>query len=214
MKIGILGSGIVGRVLASAFQSEGHEVTLGTRNTSKAEVVQFHASTGIAVATFDTTAAWAELIVLATKGTVSEEAIRLAGLNNFDGKIVIDATNPIADAPPVDGALQYFTAMNESLMERLKRLVPAAKFVKAFNSVGNALMYKPSLAGGPPTMFICGDDDAAKATVTGILASFGWEAADMGKAAVAGAIEALCVLWCARGFSHNQWMHAFKLLKA
>lgn len=99
-------------------------------------------------------------------------------------------------------------------MERLQKLIPAAKFVKAFNSVGNAVMYKPNLAGGPPSMFICGNDNEAKKTVTDILVSFGWEAEDMGKAEVAGSIEALCVLWCARGFNQNKWSHAFKLLKA
>lgn len=214
MQVGIIGSGIVGQVLAKAFHAEGHNVVLGTRDTSKADVVDFHTATGIPVATFETTAAGAELIVLATRGTASEAAIQLAGVEHFDGKIVIDATNPIADVPPVNGALQYFTAMNESLMERLQRIAPGANFVKAFNSVGNALMYKPNLAGGPPTMFICGNDAAAKQTVTALLQSFGWEAEDMGGAEVAGSIEALCVLWCARGFTQNKWLHAFKLLKA
>ena len=214
MKIGIIGSGLVGQVLAKAFNAEGHNVTLGTRNTTKEEVVKFNEATGIAVADFENTAANAELIVLATKGTVTEDALKLAGINNFSGKIIIDATNPIADAPPLNGALQFFTSMNESLMERLQKLAPDAKFVKAFNSIGNALMYKPNLAGGPPTMFICGNDDNAKKTVTQILTSFGWETEDMGKAEVAGSIEALCILWCARGFNQNKWMHAFKLLKA
>ena len=214
MKIGIIGSGIVGQVLAKAFKAEGHEVTLGTRNTSKENVVKFNIETGIAVATFENAAQQAELIVLATRGTASAEAIKLAGIANFTDKIVIDATNPITEAPPVNGALQYFTSINESLMERLQKLLPAAKFVKAFNSVGNAVMYKPNLAGGPPSMFICGNDDDAKKAVTDILVSFGWEAEDMGKAEVAGSIEALCVLWCARGFNKNKWSHAFKLLKA
>lgn len=213
MKAGIIGSGIVGQVLAKAFASEGHEVTLGTRNTSKDEVVKFNKETGIAVATFEDTAKNAELIVLATKGPAAAEALQLAGIGNLSGKIIIDATNPIADAP-VNGALQFFTSANESLMEQLQKLVPDAKFVKAFNSVGNALMYKPNLAGGPPTMFICGNDDDAKKTVTDILTSFGWETEDAGKAELAGSIEALCILWCARGFNQNKWMHAFKLLKA
>lgn len=214
MKIGILGSGQVGQVLAKAFKAEGHDVTLGTRNTSKDDVVKFSNETGIAVATFENTAKNATLIVLATKGTVSEDVLKLAGIENFATKIVIDATNPIDEKPPVNGALQYFTSMNESLMERLQKLAPTAKFVKAFNSVGNALMYKPNLAGGPPTMFICGNDTDAKKTVTSILTSFGWETEDLGGAEVAGSIEGLCILWCARGFSQNKWGHAFKLLKA
>ncbi len=213
MKIGIIGSGIVGKTLAKAFTNEGHTVTLGTRNTSKEDVVKFNKETGIAVADFESTATNSELIVLATKGSVAEEALKLAGINNLSDKIIIDATNPIADAPPVNGALKFFTLMNESLMENLQKLVPDARFVKAFNSVGNAVMYKPDYAEGKPTMFICGNDDEAKKTVTDILTSFGWETEDMGKAEVAGSIESLCILWCAKGFNNNMWNHAFKLLK-
>lgn len=213
MKIGIIGSGVVGKTLAKAFTSEGHLVTLGTRNTSKEDVVKFNKETNIAVADFENTAANAELLVLCTKGAAAEEALKLAGIKNLSGKIVIDATNPIADAPPVNGALNFFTLMNESLMENLQKVAPGAKFVKAFNSVGNAVMYKPDYAEGKPTMFICGNDDEAKKTVTEILTSFGWETEDMGKAELAGSIEALCILWCAKGFNNNMWNHAFKLLK-
>ena len=148
------------------------------------------------------------------RGPATINVINSAGLDSFTGKTVIDVTNPIAEKPPVDGVLQFFTGPNESLMETLQQLLPNAKLVKAFNSVGSPLMYKPVLAGGPPTMFICGNDDGAKATVTKILDSFGWEAADMGKATAARAIEPLCMLWCIPGMLNNQWSHAFKLLKA
>ncbi|MBL7729633.1 MAG: NAD(P)-binding domain-containing protein [Chitinophagaceae bacterium] len=215
MKIGILGSGIVGQVLCKAFSKEGHEVQMGTRNPQKEEVVKFiEANPGILSGTFAETAAAAELIVLATGGSVTEDAVKLAGIENFSGKTVIDATNPIAPSAPVNGVLQFFTGPNESLMERLQALLPDARLVKAFNCVGNALMYKPVLAGGPPTMFIAGNNDEAKKTVTGILSSFGWETEDMGKAEAARAIEPLCILWCIPGFVRNSWMHAFKLLKA
>lgn len=214
MKTGIIGSGIVGQVLAKAFFNEGHSVQLGTRNTAKEEVIRFkEENPGISVGTFAETAAGNELLVLATGGGVTEEAINLAGLSNFSGKIVIDATNPIAGAPPVNGVLQFFTGPNESLLEKLQVLLPEAKLVKAFSCVGNAHMYKPSFAGGPPTMFIAGNDDDAKKAVTGILTSFGWETEDMGKAEAARAIEPLCILWCLPGFTRNQWGHAFKLLK-
>ncbi len=215
MKTGIIGSGIVGRVLATAFLKEGHEVMLGTRDLSKAEVVKWkEENPGGKTGTFTEAAAFAELIVLAVGGSVAEEAVKLAGTENFTGKVIIDATNPIAATPPQDGVLAFFTSYNESLMERIQQLVPGAALVKAFSCVGNAFMYKPVFAGGPPTMFICGNDEAAKKTVTGILSSFGWETEDMGKAAAARAIEPLCILWCIPGFTGNKWSHAFKLLKA
>jgi len=214
MKIGIIGSGPVGRVLARAFKAEGHNVVLGTRNISKEEVVKFNKETGIPIATFEDTAKHGELIVLATKGTAIEEAIKLAGVKNLSGKVVIDTTNPIADAPPTNGVLHFFTSLEESLMERIQKQIPDAKVVKAFNIVGNPFMYKPDFPGGKPTMFICGNDDDAKKTVTDILTVFGHETEDLGKVEAARAIEPLCILWCIPGFLHNQWMHAFKLLRA
>ena len=125
---------------------------------------------------------------------------------------MIDATNPIADAPPVNGVLKFFTSLDESSMERLQREHPRAHFVKAFNSAGSGCMVNPQFKGGRPTMFICGNDEAAKQTVARILDQFGWETADMGKAEAARAIEPLCMLWCIPGFLRNDWSHAFKLL--
>lgn len=214
MKVGVLGSGIVGRVLATAFISEGHQVMLGTRNISKEEVIQWQKENPKALlGSFQDTAQFGELIVLAVGGLVVEDAIQLAGKEHFFEKIVIDTTNPIAAVPPENGVLKYFTSLESSLMERIQSLLPDAKLVKAFNSVGNAFMYKPNFKEGTPTMFICGNDEEAKQTVTGILSSFGWETEDMGGAASARAIEPLCILWCIPGFIRNQWSHAFKLLK-
>ena len=214
MKIGVIGSGIVGRVLASAFIQEGNQVMLGSRNPAKDEMVQWKSANEKGLTgTFEETAAFGEMIVLATAGKASLSVIELAGKKNFSGKIVIDATNPISEAPPVNGILSFFTTLNESLMERLQNSLPEAKFVKAFNSVGSALMYKPDLNGQQPTMFICGNDAEAKAIVTGILQKFGWETEDMGVADAARAIEPLCILWCISGFLRNDWTHAFKLLK-
>jgi predicted dinucleotide-binding enzyme len=165
------------------------------------------------VAGFADTAKFAELVVLAVKGTVAVDALRAAGAANLTAKPVIDATNPIADAPPINGVLRFFTNHEESLMERLQREFPNAHFVKAFNSVGNPLMVDPKFKGGKPTMFICGNDEAAKKTVSGILDQFGWETYDMGKVEAARAIEPLCMLWCIPGFLRNEWTHAFKLLR-
>ena len=214
MKIGILGSGIVGRVLASAFLEEGHQVMLGTRNISKEEVVKWQQeNSGGLLGSFQETAQFGEIIVLAVGGLAAEDAINLAGKEHFFEKIVIDPTNPIAAVPPDNGVLKYFTTLEESLMERIQKMIPDARVVKAFNSVGNAFMYKPQFPGGPPTMFICGNNEEAKKTVTGILTDFGWETEDMGAVEAARAIEPLCILWCIPGFIHNRWQHAFKLLK-
>ena len=214
MKIGILGSGNVGRALASAFLKEGHAVMLGTRNISKEEVIKWHnENTGGSLGSFQETAQFGEIIVLAVSGLAVEDAITLAGKEHFFEKTVIDATNPIATVPPDNGVLKFFTTLENSLMERIQQILPDARLVKAFNSVGNAFMYKPNFPGGTPSMFICGNDEGAKKTVTEILTSFGWETEDMGKAEAARAIEPLCILWCIPGFIRNQWTHAFKLLK-
>ena len=214
MKIGILGSGIVGRVLAAAFVNEGHHVGLGTRDVSKEELVKFKADNpAITLDGFAETSAAADIIVLAVKGDIVLDVIDQSGKGNFSNKIVIDATNPIADKPPVNGVLSFFTNSDNSLMEQIQAHVPDAKVVKAFNSVGSAFMYKPDFAGTKPTMFICGNDDGAKKTVTEILEAFGWETEDMGKVEAARAIEPLCILWCIPGILNNHWSHAFKLLK-
>jgi predicted dinucleotide-binding enzyme len=212
MKVGILGSGAVAESLAAGFLAHGHTVMLGTRRPEKLEQWATQHPPA-AIGSVADTAAFGELIVLAVKGTGALDALTAAGGPNLAGKTVIDATNPIADAPPVDGVLQYFTTLDDSLMERLQRAFPDAHFVKAFNSVGNACMVNPRFEGGTPTMFICGNDAAAKATVVAVLEQFGWEPADMGGAAAARAIEPLCMLWCIPGFLHQDWMHAFKLLR-
>jgi predicted dinucleotide-binding enzyme len=211
MKIGILGSGDVAKALAGGFLKHGHEVMLGTRTPGRLAEWSKQNPKG-RTGSFTDVAKFAELAVLAVKGTVAAEAVRGAGAANFAGKPVIDATNPIADAPPVNGVLKFFTKLDLSLMERLQAEFPNVRFVKAFNSVGNACMVNPEFAGGKPTMFICGNDDAAKKVVSGILDQFGWETADMGKAEAARAIEPLCMLWCIPGFLRNDWTHAFKLL--
>jgi 8-hydroxy-5-deazaflavin:NADPH oxidoreductase len=212
MKIGILGSGDVAKALAAGFLRHDHQVTLGTRSPDKlAEWAQRNPAA--AVTDVATAARFGNVVVLAVKGAAAADALRAAGAANLKGKTLIDATNPIAEAPPTHGVLKFFTTLDESLMERLQREFPEVRFVKAFNSVGNACMVDPKFKGGKPTMFICGNDEAAKRTVGGILSQFGWETADMGRAEAARAIEPLCMLWCIPGFLNNDWTHAFKLLR-
>ncbi|OHC68343.1 MAG: DNA-binding protein [Rhodocyclales bacterium GWA2_65_20] len=212
MKIGILGSGDVGKVLAGGFIKHGHDVIIGTRHPDKLDDwAKQQPKAGIG--SFADAAGFAELGVLAVKGSAAADALRAAdAARRLAGKPLIDATNPIADAAPVNGVLKFFTSLDESLMERLQREFYPVRFVKAFNSVGNACMVNPRFTGGKPTMFICGNDDAAKQTVSAVLDQFGWDTADMGKAEAARAIEPLCMLWCIPGFLRNDWAHAFKLL--
>jgi predicted dinucleotide-binding enzyme len=212
-KIGILGSGVVGKTLGAGFLKHGYEVMIGTRDVSKLtewKSKNAHGKTG----SFEETAKFGDILVLATKGHISEEVLRLAGLNNLNGKTIIDATNPIDEKnPPVNGVLNFTTSLHDSLLERLQKLAASANFVKAFNSVGSAFMVNPDFGGTKPTMFICGNNEDAKKQVTTILTQFGWETEDMGKAEGARVIEPLCILWCIPGMLRNQWTHAFKLLK-
>jgi len=208
-KIGVIGSGDVGKTLAKGFKQHGYDVRIASRTPAKLK--DFSAASGIPAVTFAEAAAWGDVIVLAVHGAAAQEAARTAGPQNLNGKVVIDTTNPIKEAPPVDGVLQYFTGPNSSLLEELQRALPQARLVKAFSSVGNARMVNPNMS-ARPTMFICGNDSDAKKWVAALLDKFGWETADMGAAAAARAIEPLAALWCIPGFQRNHWTHAFKVL--
>ena len=214
MKIGILGSGIVGQTLGAGFLKHGHQVMLGSRDPHKPEVQKWAGTnSGAKAGTFAETAAFGELIVLATLGVAAENALELAGLANLAGKTVMDACNPIAEGtPPQQGVLKFFTGPNESLAETLQQKFPKTNIVKAFNSVGAARMVNPHYEEGRPTMFYCGDDEGAKKQVAQLINELGWEAFDCGGIIAARAIEPLCMLWCIPGFTRNQWTHAFKLL--
>lgn len=186
---------------------------LGTRDPQKPDVQKWIANTpGSKAGTFAETAKFGELVVLATAGPVAESALEMAGIENLAGKTIMDACNPIADTPPAEGVLSYFTGPNESLGERVQAKVPMAHVVKAFNSVGNGLMINPKFEQGTPTMFYCGNDAGAKAQVAGVIRQFGWEPYDCGGIVASRAIEPLCILWCLPGFLRNEWNHAFKVL--
>ena len=212
-KIGILGSGSVAQALGKGFIRHGYEVKLGTRDASKLAGWQAEAGEKATVGSVAEAAEFGDAVVLAVKGTVAEKVLDQAGAANLNGKTVMDATNPIAEVPPVNGVLQFFTSLDDSLMERLQKAYPGTHFVKVFNSVGSHLMINPDFGGIKPSMFICGNEASAKQEVSGILDQFGWEVEDMGAVEAARTIEPLCILWCIPGFLNNQWAHAFKLLK-
>jgi 8-hydroxy-5-deazaflavin:NADPH oxidoreductase len=208
---GVLGSGEVGQVLAKGLKRHGYEVRIGSRSPDK--LAAFSKDAGIPAGTFAEVGRWGEALVLAVLGTAAADVLAQVGRDGLRGKLVIDTTNPISDQPPEQGVLRYFTSLDSSLMEQLQGAYPETRLVKAFNSVGSDRMVNPDFGGTRPTMFYCGNDAEAKATVARILDQFGWDAADMGGAPGARAIEPLAMLWCIPGFLRNEWTHAFHLLR-
>lgn len=211
MRMGVIGSGQVGQVLATGLHRHGYDVRIASRTPDK--LADFAQKSGVKTGTFQEVAAWAEGLVLAVLGRGAEEALAQCGEANVAGKLIMDTTNPISHEPPDGGVIRYFTGANDSLMEQLQRAFPAAHFVKAFNSVGSALMVNPSFPGGRATMFYCGNDAGAKQVVARVIEQFGWQPADMGGVTAARPIEALAQLWCIPGFLHGRWNdHAFGLI--
>ena len=213
MRIGILGTGDVGRALGKGFAMLGHEVKMGSRDANNEKARAWASEVGklASTGTFSDTAQFAEMAVLATLWSGTENALRSAGAQRLAGKVVIDATNPLVLAPGAPPALAL--GHTDSGGEQVQRWLPEARVVKAFNTVGNAHMVKPQFPGGPPDMFICGNDAAAKADVTNILTAFGWNTIDIGGIEGARLLEPMCVLWVLYGIRTNTWNHAFKLLR-
>lgn len=210
MNVGILGSGDVARALAKGFLGLGHPVKLGSRDPKKLDEWLKTAGERASTGTFAETARFGDLIIIATLGTGTEQAIQMAGPENFKGKVVIDTTNPLdfsGGMPP-----KLFVGHTDSLGERVQRWLPGARVVKAFNTVGNALMVNPKMPGGPPDMFIGGNDDDAKKLVTQICDAFGWGVIDLGGIDASRHLEPMCIVWVLHGARTGGWMHAFKML--
>jgi len=213
MRIGILGTGIVGKTLGGGFLALGHEVMMGARSAQNEKAVAWAAEAGAqaSAGTFDDAARFGELVVLATLGTATEEALRLVGPANLAGKTLIDTTNPLDFSGGMPPALSI--GHTDSLGERVQRAVPAARVVKAFNTVGSGAMFRPGFASGVPDMLICGNDADAKRQVTAILESFGWGAIDLGGIERSRYLEPMCLAWVLSATSLGQWKVAFKLLR-
>lgn len=210
MKVGILGSGDVGKALARGFAREGHEVMVATRDPKSQKAQEINKDLGVKIGSFTSVAKFAELTVLATLWAGTEEAIKLAGPHNLKDKVVIDVTNPLdvsAGMPP-----KLALGTTDSGGEQVQRWLAGSRVVKAFNSVGNQHMHKPTFSDTKPTMFYCGNNQSAKEVVKTILLSFGWEPADIGDMTGARELEPLCILWVKYGLMHNSWDHAYKML--
>jgi predicted dinucleotide-binding enzyme len=209
VKVGILGSGDVGKSFARAFGALGHEVVIGSRSPEKLR--DFVAGEGdrVTSGTFDEAARSGDLLVLATQGMATEDAITMAGKSNFDNKVVIDATNPLDFS---GGAPRLAIGHTDSLGEQIQRSIPNARVVKAFNTVGNPLFFKPELPGGPPDMFIGGNDADAKKLVSQVCEAFGWGVIDLGGIEASRYLEPMCMAWVLHGVISGTWVHAFRML--
>ena len=214
MKIGVLGTGDVGRTLANGFLATGHQVKMGSRDAANEKALAWAKEAGAGSAastgTFADAAKFADVVVLALSWSGAENALKLAGAENLAGKVVIDAINPLTMGPR---GLELAIGHTDSAGEQVQRWLSAARVVKAFNSVGYAQMFKPDFPDGPPDMFICGNDGAAKKIVTDILSSFGWSTIDIGGIEGARLLEPLCILWIDYAIRSQSYSHAFKLLR-
>lgn len=211
MKVGILGTGDVGKALGNGFIALGHEVKMGSRTAGNPKAKAWVESAGgkASEGTFNDAANFGEIVALCTLGNVSEEIVKGASAA-LKGKILWDATNPLDFST---GGPRLSIVGHDSLGEHIQKAAPEAKVIKCFNTVGNALMFKPQLAGGPPTMFIAGNDDEAKKKTEGLLKDFGWETADIGGIEGSRYLEAMCLAWVNYAVKNGGWNHAFKLLK-
>ncbi len=213
MRVGVLGTGDVGKALGRGFAALGHEVKMGAREAGNEKAAAFVKEVGAKASqgTFAEVAQWAELIVLATLGSANESVVKMAGAGAFAGKIVLDTTNPLdfsGGFPP-----KLVRPGGVSGGEQVQQLLPGAKVVKCWNTVGNGQMFKPKVAGGPPTMFICGDDAAAKERVIALNKEFGWDTLDVGGIALSGHLESMCIVWVLTAAKSNAWGQAFKMLR-
>lgn len=211
MRVGILGTGDVGRTLGKAFLTLGHEVMLGAREIANEKARNFAEAGGprASAGTFADAARFSEIAVLSTKGTAIHNTLALAGSMHFEGKLVLDTTNPL----DMEGGLPRLTiGHTDSAGELVQRLLPTASVVKVFNTVGHAHFFRPEFPGGPPDMFIAGNNENAKVRVVALLRDFGWNAVDLGGIEASRVLEPLCLAWVLHAIRSGTWNHAFKLL--
>ena len=184
MRVGILGAGTVGQTLASKLRELGHAVTIGTRTPREGAVSYAEAAES------------AELVINATGGLVSLDALAAAGAENLAGKVLIDVSNPLDSSHGFPPSVALET--DDSIGEQIQRAYPEARVVKALNTVNTQVMVDPAGVPGDHVLFVCGTDDDAKAQVVALLGTFGWPAGrivDLGDITGARATEQYLVLW-------------------
>ncbi len=213
MNIGILGSGDVGQSLGTGFTALGHDVMMGSRTPESEKIRDWKKRAGSRAlsGTFEETAAFAHVAVLASLWSGTKNLLKLAGPQNLEDKVVIDVTNPLLfdeNKPP-----RLALGHTDSGGEQIQRWLPKSHVVKAFNIVGHSHMINPDFPDGPPDMFICGNDPVAKETVDEICREFGWSVIDIGGIEGSRLLEPMCILWVQYGINSGTWNHAFKLLR-
>ncbi len=211
-KIGILGTGDVGRALGNGFVSLGYSVKMGSREAGNAKALEWAKTAGplASTGTFSDAAAFGEVVILAGLWSATESILQQAGEANLAGKVLIDATNPLNFGPQGPALAVGHT---DSGGEQVQRWVPKAHVVKCFNIVGNPHMFRPQFPGGPPDMLIAGNDAGAKQTVTAICKAFGWDVIDLGGIAASRLLEPFAMVWITHYINTKSGNHAFKLLK-
>ena len=198
MKVGVLGTGSVGRTIGTKLVELGHEVTMGSRSATNEHAAEWATSAGAGAShgTFAGAAAFGELVFNCTSGTVSLEALGAAGEENVSGKVLVDVSNPLdfsKGRPPT-----LSVCNDDSVGEQIQRAFPDAKVVKALNTMNAAIMVDPASIPGEHNVFMCGNDDGAKAQVSELLQSFGWPAeriVDLGDITAARGPEMYLPLW-------------------
>jgi predicted dinucleotide-binding enzyme len=210
-RVGILGSGDVGRALGRGFARHGWDVKIGTRSPDELRASMEGTEETVSVGTFAEAATHGEVVVLAVRGDAAEAVVEMAGPENFAEKLVFDATNPLDFS---SGEVHLSIGGTESLGERIQTKLPDASVVKCFNTVSNLQMVDPEFEEGTPPMFICGDDDEAKARTEEILVELGWPGVmDVGDITSARYLEALVPMWVRVGSKLGTWKHAFAVVQ-
>lgn len=198
MRIGILGTGTVGRTLAQALVDRGHEVRMGSRAAGNASAVAWAEASGplASEGSFADAAAFGELVLNATAGAASLEALDMAGAEQLAGKVLIDVANPLDFSRGMPPTLTVCN--DDSLGESIQRALPEVRVVKALNTVTAAVMVAPTLVPGDHTTFVCGNDEVAKTQARGLLEELGWQPGsilDLGDIGAARGMEMYLALW-------------------
>jgi predicted dinucleotide-binding enzyme len=210
VNIGIIGSGTAGRTLGTAFARRGHRVCIGTREPAKLASWAKSAGELAYVGSGTDAARFGDVVILSVLGTAMQSVIEAAGAEAFGDKIVIDASDPLdfsGDRPAL------FVGCTDSLGERVQRMLPRARVVKALQTVLAEVMVDPASTGGDPDMFIAGNDENAKAVVTTLIRAFGWKRIiDLGDIQNARWLETLSFLWLVYSHRTGKVFHAFKII--